>query len=782
MRKAQEILKEFFGYDSFRPAQEEIINGILKGENVLAVLPTGAGKSICYQIPALISDNYSIVISPLIALMKDQVDSLNKNKKISAFINSTLEWIEIEKILHDIKYGKIKLLYIAPERLESKEFAERLKSMNPSYLFIDEAHCISEWGHNFRPSYTKIKNFIEFTEIKKISAFTATATPEVIKDIISQIGIKNPKVIIKGFERDNISINVFSTKKKKDKLLEILKTSPSPTIVYVSARKKAEKLNEFLNLNKIKSEFYHAGLNALLRRNVQEEFISGKVPVIIATNAFGMGIDKKDIRTVIHYDIPGSIENYYQEIGRAGRDGKPSFAFLLYDEKDLSIHKYFIESAFPKKELIQQIYSGICDYAQIAIGSTYNKVIPVNRDYLNLYTKQDITPGLLHSSLTYLESAGYLKINSSLHSNDTIRFVANPEKLKSFLKNTSNDELKSLILFLIRNFGNRIFSEVIKLDYQFVEFNTGLSADTQMQHYNFLNDIGFAEYFSADGQETVTLLQPRVTKENLKLNYKLINELYLFSLDKLEKMRSLIYTKECRFKYILNYFGQNNDNYFCGKCDICNSEKPISEFFNPENEFRFYEERDIQPYEKDLELYHRLNEIRKAAAIKFMQTPNLVCPDSVLAKISQLKPDNKYKLLMIDGFNQRMFNKVGNDFLQAINTYLNENISDKEFKLPQNLKETFDLLNKNFSLKEISEIRNLDEAVISMQIETILQYYPDILINSILSERDLEEINSVVKDGFENLKELKSKLQNKYSIPLLRIALAKIKSKFSKSH
>lgn len=782
MEKAQEILKEFFGYDSFRPAQEEIISEILKGENVIAVLPTGAGKSLCYQIPALISDNYSLVISPLIALMKDQVDSLNKNKEISAFINSTLEWIEIEKILNDIAYGKIKLLYVAPERLESKEFAERLKSMNPSYLFIDEAHCISEWGHNFRPSYTKLKSFIEFTSIKKVSAFTATATPEVVQDIIKQLGIKNPKVIVKGFERENIAVNVFKTSKKREKLLEILKTHQRPAIIYVSSRKKAESLNEYLNLNKIKSEYYHAGLNNLIRRKIQEEFIAGKIPIIIATNAFGMGIDKSDIRTVIHYDIPGSIENYYQEIGRSGRDGKPSSAILLFEEKDLQIHKYFIESAYPKKEFIQLVYAGICDFSQVAVGSLPDKNIPINQDFLNLYTKQNFSSGLLHSALTYLESAGYLKVNSTFISNDTIKFLVEPNKLKQFLKSTENDELKDLVLFLIRNYSGKIFNERIAIDYRFIESNTGLSQESQKEFFTLLSDIGFAEFISLNGQETVTLLQPRVAKENLKLNYKLINELYLFAHEKLEKMRMFVDVKDCRFKYILHYFGQNTENYSCGKCDNCNLENPVQDIFSLISETPEENKISDYDYDKNLELFHLLNEVRKAASKKFMQTPNLICPDNVLAKISQLKPDNKFKLMMIDGFTSRMFNKVGNDFLDVITKYISEKRNESAKALPQNIQETFELLKKNFSLKEIASIRKLDEAVISMQIETILSYYPETEIKSIISDAALKIIEKEMKNGFENLRELKKRLNDKFSVQLLRIAIAKIKADSKMNH
>ena len=262
-----EALKKYFGYSEFRASQLEIIQQITDKKNVLAVLPTGAGKSVCYQIPALISDNYSIVISPLIALMKDQVDSLNKKNEIAGFINSTQSFHETERVLNDIAFGKIKIVYVAPERLENTEFAERLKNLNPEFLFIDEAHCISEWGHNFRPSYTRIKDFIEFTGIKKISAFTATATPEVVKDIIKQLGLKNVNVIVKGFERDNLYVNVEITKKKKERCLELIHQHKFPAIIYTSSRRKTEELNEYLQMNKINSQYYHAGLNPIIREN-----------------------------------------------------------------------------------------------------------------------------------------------------------------------------------------------------------------------------------------------------------------------------------------------------------------------------------------------------------------------------------------------------------------------------------------------------------------------------------------------------------------------------------
>ena len=347
--------------------------------------------------------------------MKDQVDSLNSRKEVAAFINSTMSYSETEEVLNKISLGSIKLLYLAPEKIESLKFAERIKELKPKNLFVDEVHCISEWGHNFRPSYLKIKDFIEHIGIKKVSAFTATATPEVREDIVTQLDIKDAKIFVRGFERENLNLRTLHLKKKKEKCLELLRDINGPAIIYTSSRKKAEEAAEYLNLKGIHCNYYHAGLTAPERRRVQEEFIQGRTEIIAATNAFGMGIDKADIRLIIHYNTPGSIESYYQEIGRAGRDGKESFCYLLHDESDMAIQNFFISNSHPNKELIQKVYKAICDYNRIAVGSITDKELIVDRDYISKYAGVEISSGLLHSALKYLENSGYLrKVQSSI--------------------------------------------------------------------------------------------------------------------------------------------------------------------------------------------------------------------------------------------------------------------------------------------------------------------------------------------------------------------------------
>lgn len=778
LNKAISLLKEFFGYNQFRPSQTEIIEKILEGKNVLAVMPTGAGKSICYQIPALMSENFSIVVSPLIALMKDQVDNLNKKTEIAGFINSTLEWYEIEKTFQKIISKKIKLLYLAPERLESKEFAERLKLLNPEYLFIDEAHCISEWGHNFRPSYTKLKNVIKFLEIKKVSAFTATATPEVISDIIEQLDLSNAEIIVKGFERENISINIFPTSNKKEKLLEILRVNPRPALIYTSIRRKAELINQFLNLNKFNSEFYHAGLNSILRKKIQEEFLEGNIPIIVATNAFGMGIDKKDIRTVIHYDIPASIESYYQEFGRAGRDGKPSNVILLFKERDLDVHKHFINNSYPTKEIIQRVYNGICDSVQLAVGNILFSEIYVNYDYLKTYINKKISRAIIQSSLKYLEKAEYLKINSNLTTSDSIKFIDHPERVKKFVKGISNPELKLLILFIVRTFGNRAFTSKVNLNYETIEKEIGISKETQKHQLNFLRDFGLIEYHQFEGKETVTLLKPRVSKENLKLDYNEINKYYLIAKDKLQKMEDIVYTDSCRFKYILNYFGQNTEGYYCGKCDNCNkltsSKFDLLEYIDEEKHSGKKQDDSFE----HLEIYNRLVQLRLRVSKKLMQTPNMICPDNVLARIAKQKPDNKLSLMTIEGFNLRMFNKIGEEILVEIKNYLQSDNKENNIKIPDNIAETFNLVTKGFNIQEISKLRNLDEAIISMQLETLISIVPDLDLKKIISEETLKKIKQHYESGTRDLKLLKKELSKNHeniNISEIRVAIAKLK-------
>ncbi len=859
MNTSKDVLQKFFGYSEFRPGQLEIISSILNEENILAILPTGAGKSLCYQIPALISKSFAIVVSPLIALMKDQVDALNARENISAFINSSLDFRDSDKVISGLTSGKIKILYVSPEKLTNSNFAERMKSLSPSYLFVDEAHCISEWGHNFRPSYRKIKEFINFTGIKNISAFTATATEDVRTDIIKQLGLINPKIFVRGFERDNLCLNVLHTIHKKEKCVDILKGKNQSAIIYTSTRKSTEEVADFLRLNKIDAVYYHAGLTSELRRMIQDDFLSGRINTIVSTNAFGMGIDKSDVRTIIHYNLPGTIENYYQEIGRAGRDGKESDIFLLYDEKDKLIQQYFISSGNPSRSQIENVYDTLYNCGNVALGSMPQKDISLDANFFSLLEKKGMNRGLIDSSLRVLEESGYLKFKSDLENKHFVQFLLEPSRLNSFLKNFTDNEAKDLILFLAREYGSVIFNSKIKINIQMLCGVLELSNHEIIIQLERLSSIGILAYEKPLLFPAVSLLQNRALANEISLDMNRVENIALHSKMKLERLIDYANTESCRFKYLLEYFGQQDENYKCNKCDRCrgyveagritleyleeiilqtiheaklpikkknvleivtgktdlSSLKKFSTFgsgvhFKKDEidkslanleradlittlnnvltlsekgleQFSVLEDFDHpittnKEYENDLKLFNLLRQIRKEAAEKFNQKPNLICPDEVMRTITKLKPSSHSELLNISGFNSRMYNKIGEDFLNTLKEFrTSEDLSNrlKNKNLPDNINQVLELVQKKYSLQDIASLTKLPEAIVSTQIETLIEAIPDLEIDSLFEKNELKLIYDKVDLGLTDLKGLRESLNNTISFAKLRIAAAK---------
>lgn len=851
-----EILYKYFGYKSFRPGQEEIINAILDDKNALAILPTGAGKSLCYQIPALASDQFSIVISPLIALMKDQVDSLNSNEEIAAYINSTVEYNKILDIYNKIYEGKIKLLYVSPEKLESTGFAERIKNLSPKYIFIDEAHCISEWGHNFRPSYRKIVEFCNFIGNTRISAFTATATPEVRDDIVNQLSLKNPEFFIRGFERENLHLRVFKTKQKKTEVLKLVQTCGSPAIVYTSTRKNAEELTNYLKSNKISCEFYHAGLAPEKRRLIQDDFINDYVDVIVATNAFGMGIDKKDIRLIVHYNLPGTIESYYQEIGRAGRDGKDSQIHLLFDGQDKYIQEFFIKTSFPDREQIKLVYSLICNYGQVPLGIQPDKPIPLDKKFYQILSSNEINKALFSAALGILEEAGYVKQKSELHQNYYLEINLEKERLREYVKKLKNNAFQEILITILREYGGYPFSGKTKINIGNLAEITGISKPDLIFNLDELTKIGILEFEKPLQSPAVFLTATRVDEKYLEFDFKKIEKQLENSRKKLQSMIGLVNTKKCRFNYILEYFGETGSTYKCGKCDNCggNLEENASKHYIEENilislfdlksevnEERVFDilsgksseigvavsnfgvlanyslieidevltdlvieghincknsvltisdtgielikpkiEKKLRPVKENIEdrlvLYNELSQKRKEIANKFGQTASLICSDDILKSIADKKPETPAELLDIEGFNQRKFNKIGDDFLEIIQNFQTQ-INQTDISLPESYKEVIELINKNYSLEEICELQKLPEAIVSVQIETILSYLPELEISSLIKQTEIREIKNRIDEGMYKLKEIKSQISNSISYGKIRIVLAKSKDR-----
>jgi len=848
------VLNNFFGYTKFNPGQKEIIDSIITGQNVLAILPTGGGKSICYQIPAILAESVSIIVSPLIALMKDQVDSINQKEELSAFINSSLDYRTTMKVLNNIDSGKIKLLYVSPEKLSNLDFVNKVKTFRPSYIFIDEAHCISEWGHNFRPSYRKIKEFIQYVGFNSISAFTATATNEVRLDIIKQLGMDKPKIFVKGFERENLRLHVIHTSTKKEILNKILNNSKFPAIVYTATRKTCEEVCEFIRSKGIDSVYYHAGLSSELRRIIQDDFQNNKIKLICATNAFGMGIDKSDIRTLVHFNMPSSIENYYQEIGRAGRDGKESNIYLLFNENDKLIQKFFIDNSYPTREQLNLVYDSLCDSARIAINSKYDKEIPLDDKIKKYFETKDINNSILDSTVNVLCSSGYFI--PSVNTKHKVQLLINADKAYSLIKNLTNNELRDLMLILLREYGSSIFAKRIIINIYKLATALGESNDMIIDSLIQLKHAGFISYELPSKFPAIKLVDRRIKTSELIIEIEQIEQRKRHAFNKLDEMNNYVFYDDCKFKFFLNYFGQKSNKYKCGKCDNC---KNLSEDFltstsyleehiidllkeikkrcnkntitsillGKESKNSFislaafgscihytkqqiettysllarkgiikYQNKEIEllgsnagqnenklisnaAYETELQLFNHLRNIRSEASKKYNQSPKMICSDDILRVIVKAKPATISELLEIDGFSQRMFNKIGEEFLNAINDEAVKNSFGKllqKKKLPDNFNFILELVQKKYSLIDIATISKLPESIVSAQIETLIEAIPSLEIEHMFEKGEYAIIKNIVEKGIVNIKELREKLGNKISYSKLRIALAKIKS------
>ncbi len=448
-RDIKEILKTYWGYDDFRSLQEEIIHSVLDGKDTLALMPTGGGKSLTYQVSGLAMEGVCLVVTPLIALMKDQVEDL-KNRGIPAeAIYTGMRRDRVESIINKCIYDTVKFLYVSPERLYSERFREKLRLMNVCLITVDEAHCISQWGYDFRPPYLRIAEVREFFPGVATLALTATATPEVVEDIQKQLHFSTPNVLSKSFRRENISYVIRDTEAKPLELFNILSKVQGGAIVYVRTRLKASSIAAFLNKSGIKSDFYHAGLSSAQRARRQEAWKSGKVPVVVATNAFGMGIDKADVRVVVHYDVPDSPEAYFQEAGRAGRDGKRAYAVLLSSRAALGGLQKRIDDAFPPKDYILRVYEALANYYQLGEGEGQGRAFEFN---LKLFARNfKLNEARVMSAISILEVAGFLGYTTDINSRSRVMFTVLRDRLYEF--ETVDSLLERLMVLLMRNYA-----------------------------------------------------------------------------------------------------------------------------------------------------------------------------------------------------------------------------------------------------------------------------------------------------------------------------------------
>ncbi|MCK9613748.1 MAG: RecQ family ATP-dependent DNA helicase [Bacteroidales bacterium] len=563
--KIQQILTKYWGYSVFRPLQEDIIQSVLAGNDTLALLPTGGGKSLCYQVPALAKEGLCIVVSPLIALMKDQVENLNKRNIKAIAIYSGMSRNEIDIAFDNAVYNKeIKLLYLSPERLGTDIFHAKLKHMKVNLLAVDEAHCISQWGYDFRPPYLKIADVREFLPGIPVIALTATATPEVVDDIQKQLLFSKKNLLQKSFERDNLSYFVKKEENKLQLLLKIVQKNKGSGIVYVRNRRKTNEIASFLNKNNCSSDFYHAGLDSRLRDEKQNSWKSGLKRVMVCTNAFGMGIDKPDVRFVVHLDLPESIEAYFQEAGRAGRDEKKAFAVMLYENADIQdAYKHF-EFAYPPKETIKKIYNCLCNYFHLAAGSgadtTYPFIIGEFSEHYNLPVHT------VFNSLKFLEKEGFIALSEAMHEPSKLHITANNTELYRF--ELENAKYVRLIKTILRMYSG-LFNDYVKIDEDSIAQKSSTKTGQVIAMLDELEKMNVILYKPRSDKPEITFVCERLPDKNIQIsdqNYKILKE---NALKRLEAVTDYLSgNTKCRSQFLLNYFGEKN-NKRCGICDVC---------------------------------------------------------------------------------------------------------------------------------------------------------------------------------------------------------------------
>lgn len=578
MDQALQILKQYWKYDAFRPVQKDIIDKIMSGQDALALLPTGGGKSICFQVPAIMMDGVCLVISPLIALMKDQVDQLRGRNIRADAIYSGMHYREIERILDNAILGDTKLLYLSPERLSSEKTMDKILQMKLSFIAVDEAHCVSQWGHDFRPTYLNIKNIRQIFPKIPLLAVTATATKDVVDDIIFQLEMRQPTIFKSGFSRPNLSYSVIKEEGKHNRLIQLLQKVPGTALVYVRNRKLTREISIFLQQKGFSADHYHAGLPPEERFIKQEDWIKNKTRIIVCTNAFGMGIDKPDVRLVVHLDVPETLEAYFQEAGRAGRDGNKSWAVLLYNENDIKSLETNFELSYPNVELIRKIYHALCSYFQLATGA--GEGIAFDFEILDFCKNFKQDPVSVLSALKVLERSGQIFLSEAIY--DPPKIMINVERNDLYQFQLQNPAYEKLITVALR-LHQSIFRQAVRLEEHKISQLLKLDSSTLHKMLHYLNQIGLISYFPRKSTPQIIFLGPRVESKYLFIDLPKYKFLKDRAKEKLDGIIRYLSFQKCRNIQLLEYFDEKAVDS-CGICDVCVDQKRRSQAAKLEGE------------------------------------------------------------------------------------------------------------------------------------------------------------------------------------------------------
>ncbi len=559
-----QILQQYWGYSTFRPLQESIVQAVLDGKDTLALLPTGGGKSICYQVPAMAQEGICIVVSPLIALMHDQVENLKRRGIPALAITSAMHRREIDIAFDNAVYGKLKFLYVSPERLQTEIARVRIARMKVNLIAVDEAHCISQWGHDFRPPYRMIAEIRELHPNIPIMALTATATPEVVTDIMEQLEFRKPHVIRSSFARDNLFYIIRKEADKQAAMLDLIRKRQGSGIVYVRSRRRTVEIANILQRFGISSTFYHAGLAPRDRQLRQQQWLDGQVRVMVSTNAFGMGIDKPDVRFVVHTDLPDSPEAYFQEAGRGGRDGKAAGAVLFWNDADAADLKMYLEQSFPTLDQIRSVYQALTNMYAIAPGAGAGQTYVFDIDRLVRTYKLDST--LVYNSLRFLEREGYFALSDAIFQPPRLQFTTTKENLYRF--EVANPNYEAFIKLLLRSFPG-IFEQYVKFNEAQLAKRANMDVKKLVKQLLELQQMDLLSYLPQNELPLMTFITPRVDAKTLYISPTHLAERKKAAEKRVEAMLQLVTSDtHCREQTLLHWFGET-DAKACGRCDIC---------------------------------------------------------------------------------------------------------------------------------------------------------------------------------------------------------------------